>query len=128
MTSNIELSIKGLETVLASEGFIHSRRAFVPVFNISTSGKLFLDRDKVAGGAVWEDAKKGGNVLARFTGDLLLFERIGLSDGQVEEVVVVAVALAEAVRRAKRDQVVADLAEGIGDFSAGGADGSGGGE
>lgn len=64
-----------------------------------------------------EDAKRHGNVLARIKGDLLTFEKARLSQESCEEIVVSAVAMAEAARRQKKKSDIVDLASALGDFA-----------
>lgn len=65
-----------------------------------------------------EDAKRHGNVLARIKGDLLTFEKARLSQESCEEIVVSAVAMAEAARRQKKKSDIVDLASALGDFAS----------
>ena len=76
-----------------------------------------------------EDSKRHGQVLARMKGNLLTFEKPRLSQESYDEIVVSALAMAEAARRQKRKSDIADLASAIGDFtgSDGGDGGNGGG-
>lgn len=64
------------------------------------------------------DSKWNGNVLARMKGDLLTFEKPRLSVESYDEIVVSAVAMAEAARRNKRKGDVVDIASAIGDFTS----------
>lgn len=71
-----------------------------------------------------EDAKRHGNVLAKMKGDLLVFVKPRLSQESYDEIVVSAIAMAEAARRHKRKSDIADIAGAIGDFTS--ADGGSG--
>lgn len=67
-----------------------------------------------------EDSKhKPVRVLARMKGDLLTFEQAHLSDAAYDEIVLSAIAMAEAARRAGNGRDVTDLASAIGDFASG---------
>jgi predicted membrane chloride channel (bestrophin family) len=65
-----------------------------------------------------EDAKRSGNVLARMKGDLLTFVKGRLSQESYEEIVMSAIAMAEAARRQKRKSDIVDIASAIGDFAS----------
>ena len=73
-----------------------------------------------------EDAKKHGIVLARLKGDMLTFDKGHLTEANYDEIVISAIAMAEAARRAGKSNELVDLAQAVGDFAAGGAEGGGG--
>lgn len=77
-----------------------------------------------------EESKKRGKVLARMKGDLLTFEDARLSEANYDELLLSAVAMAEAARRSNKGHVT-DLANTIGDLASHGSslggDGGGGG-
>jgi hypothetical protein len=52
-------------------------------------------------------------------GDLLTFEKPRLSQESYEEIIVSAIAMAEAARRHKRKSDIVDIASAIGDFAGG---------
>ena len=64
-----------------------------------------------------EDAKRSRHVLARMKGDLLTFEKARISQEMYEEIVVSAIAMAEAARRQKRKSDIVDIASAIGDYT-----------
>lgn len=64
-----------------------------------------------------EDSKRNGHVIARMKGDMLTFERGRLCSESYDEIVVSAVAMAEAARRQKRKSDIVDIASAIGDFT-----------
>lgn len=130
VTSNtIDLTIYGLETSLAQEGIIRSRWVFESTTSMTGGTKWFWKKDRSTGGAMLEDAKRHGNVLARMKGDLLTFEKGRLSTKSYDEIVVSAVAMVEAARRQKRRGDIVDIASAVGDFaeSSGGNSGVDGG-
>lgn len=57
-------------------------------------------------------------ILARIKGDLLTFAKESLTDETYDEIIVSAVAMAEAARRVGKDKDVLDLASTSGDFTA----------
>lgn len=64
-----------------------------------------------------EDAKRKGTVIARMKGDLLTFESAKLSPEVYDEVVLSAIAMAEAARRQKRKSDIADIGGAVADFA-----------
>ena len=65
---------------------------------------LVLENGPIDWSAVLDDAKqKHGEVIARLEDDQLSFERPRLRDQQYDEIVLSAMAVAEAARRAERD-------------------------
>lgn len=104
---------------------LHNRWALRPTSIPNSADKWYWKKDRHAGGAVLEDAKRGGHVIARLQGDLLTFEWPRLSQESYEEIVISALAMAEAARRQKRKSDIVDLGDAIGDFTS--SDGSHGG-
>ncbi|KAK3705349.1 hypothetical protein LTR37_013322 [Vermiconidia calcicola] len=127
-SNNIDLTVNGQETSISHSGFMHNRWGFQPTTCRATAEKWYWRKDRKTGGAMLEDAKRHGHVLARMKGDLLTFEKARLSQESRDEIVMSAIAMAEAARRQKRKGDIVDLASAIGDFTASaGGDGGGGG-
>jgi hypothetical protein len=129
ITSNrIDLTINGRETSIAHSGIVHNRWSFLSTTTPNESVRYCWKKDRSTRGAMLEDSKRSGNVLARMKGDLLSFEKPRLSAESYDEIVVSAIAMAEAARRQKRKSDIVDIASAIGDFTSshGGADGAGG--
>jgi hypothetical protein len=125
-SSTIDLTIHGRATALQHSGWVHHRWGFRTT--TTTSGTWYWKQDKRGRGAKLEDSKSDGRVLARIKGDVLTVEAPGLGPESCDEVLVSAVALAEAVRRQKKSSGRVDLAQAIGEFAASsGGDGGGGG-
>lgn len=119
LTSNdIEVTVNGRETSLANIGFLHKRWTFTPTIIANAAEKWTWKKDRQTGGAMLEDAKKHGRVLARMKGDRLTVERAGLSNEIYDEIVISAVAMVEAARRANRGKDMLDLASTMGDFAS----------
>ncbi|KAF7192424.1 hypothetical protein HII31_06456 [Pseudocercospora fuligena] len=127
LSSDIELTINGRETTI-SHSILHNRWAFRSTTCPNQDEKWYWSKDKKTGGAKLEDNKKKGRVLAKMKGDLLTFEAGRMSDSNYEEILLSAVAMAEAARRASKGNVT-DLASSIGELasSAGHHAGHGGG-
>lgn len=124
-TNNIDLTVNGRFTSI-SHSLIHNRWGFQSTTRPNMDEKWYWKKDKSTGGAKLEGSKKNGHTLARMKGDLLTFEN-RLSDASYDEVLLSAIAMAEAARRAKRKGDISDLASAIGDFAhSGGGDGGGG--
>ena len=118
ITSNqIELTVNGRDTAISHSGFWHNRWSFESTTCPNNNETLYWKRDRVAGGAMLGDSKWNGNVLARLKGDVLGFDKPRLSEEAYDEIVISAIAMAEAARRQKRKSDIADLASAIGDFS-----------
>lgn len=80
---------------------------------------LFWKRDeKTPRTVVLVDAQKTGNILARINGDMLVFEKTGLRNETVNEIVVSAVALAEHARKRTENPNMNDLSQCIGDIAS----------
>lgn len=124
-TTSIDLTVNGRSTSLLHSGLLHNRWGFQATTVPNSDARWYWKKDKSTGGAKLEDSKKSGTVLARMKGDLLTFEQARLSEASYDEVLLSAVAMAEAARRQKRNGDVADLASAIGDFAS--SDGGGGG-
>ena len=65
-----------------------------------------------------EDAKRKGHSLARMKGDLLAFEQARLSSASYEEVLLSAIAMAEAAKRQQKTHTSHDIGLSIGDFTS----------
>ena len=117
-SNKIDLTVNGHETSISHTGFMHNRWGFQSTTCPNTSETWYWKKDRETGGAMLEDAKRNGSVLARMKGDLLSFEKASLSQEQYEEVVMSAVAMAEAARRQKRKSDVVDIAAAVGDFAS----------
>nr|POF13104.1 hypothetical protein CFP56_10252 [Quercus suber] len=124
LTSNdIEVTVNGRETSLANTGFLHKRWTFTPTTTTTTlpshgAERWIWKKDRQTGGAVLEDAKKHGRVLARMKADQLTPERAGLSNESYDEIVISAIAMVEAARRASRGRDLLDLAGAVGDLAS----------
>ncbi|KAK4493713.1 hypothetical protein PRZ48_014898 [Zasmidium cellare] len=130
LTSNsIDLTVNGRGTSISHSGLIHNRWGFQSTTRPNLDERWYWKKDKITGGAKLEDSKKGGHTLAKMKGDLLTFESGHLSEASYDEVLLSAVAMAEAARRQKRKSDIADLGSAIGDFASGdGGSGDGGGD
>lgn len=118
------MSLRGRETSI-SHSVISNKWSFLSTTAGNGEERWYWKSDKSTGGAKLEDKKgKGGHTLARMKGDLLSFEQGRLGKDSYEEVMMSAVAMAEAARRCKRGADVGDLAKAIGDFTAGGGHGT----
>lgn len=124
-SNNIDLTVNGRTTSISHSGLLHNRWGFQSTTKPNLQERWYWKKDKITGGAKLEDSKKSGNTLAKMKGDLLTFEKGNLSDASYDEVLLSAIAMAEAARRQKRNGDIADLASAIGDFSS--SDGGGGG-
>ncbi|KAK5169428.1 uncharacterized protein LTR77_005404 [Saxophila tyrrhenica] len=128
LTSNrIDLNVNGHETSISHQGVFHNRWGFQATSTPNVDERWYWKKDRSTGGAMLGDTKWNGNLLARMKGDLLTFEKPRLSDDSYEEIIVSAVAMAEAARRQKRKSDVVDIASAIGEFT-GSDGGSGGGD
>ena len=125
-TSSIDLSVNGRNTRISHSGMLHSRWGFQSTSCPNAEERWSWTSDKTSKGAKLVDSKKHGQVLARMKGDLLAFEKGRLSSASYDEVLLSAVAMAEAARRAKRNGDLVDLGSAIGDFTSAGSDGGGG--
>ncbi|CAK3918374.1 Hypothetical predicted protein [Lecanosticta acicola] len=123
-SSTIDLTLHGKQTSL-SHSVISNKWSFE---SISAPERWYWKKDRSTGGAKLEDRKgRGGRALARMRGDLLTFEQGRLSEASYEEVLLSAVAMAEAARRSGRGHEVGDLARAIGDLASAASDGDKGG-
>ena len=93
----MDLTVNSRKVSISHSGVLHNRWTFQ-----STTGsreKLCWKKDRSTGGALLEDLKRSGRVVARMKGDLLTFEQACLSSEAYDEVVLSAIAIAEVVRR-----------------------------
>lgn len=132
-SSSIDLTVNGRGTSISHSGFIHNRWGFQSTTCVNKEEIWYWKKDKETGGARLEDSKKNGHLLAKMKGDLLTFEKGRLGQASYEEVLLSAIAMAEAARRQKKNADIADLASAIGAFASSdggggsGSDGGGGG-
>ncbi|KJX95022.1 hypothetical protein TI39_contig4141g00010 [Zymoseptoria brevis] len=129
-TKAIDVSTNGSSTEIAHSGFLHHRWGFKSTTSNRGDEMWYWKKDKIGRGAILENAKNDGQVLARVQGDLLTFETSRLGNASYEEVLVSAIAMAEAVRRQKksaRSASMVDLGGAIGSFADSGGGGGGGG-
>jgi hypothetical protein len=127
-TSSIEMTLNGKQTTISHKNpLLHSSRrwGFTPTSAKSSKGEgWYWKKDRSTAGALLE--AKNGKPLARMKGDLLTFEKSHLTTAEYDEIVMSAVAMAEAARRASKRDIV-DLANAIGDFTSRGCEKGGGG-
>jgi hypothetical protein len=132
-TSDIELSINGRETILSSSR-LHKRWSFQPTIPVTkaktkkSSSTWYWKRDTLLSRSViLVDSKKRGRTLARIDGSTLTFEKPGLGQETLDEIVVTAVALAEHARRhgSGKSADVVDLSASIAELAGGHGGGSG---
>jgi len=118
LTSNrIDLTINSHETSISHQGVINNRWAFQATSTPNEADRWYWKKDRSTGGAVLESSKRHGTTLARMKGDLLTFEKARLCVESYEEIIVSAIAMAEAARRQKRKSDIADIGSAIGDFT-----------
>jgi hypothetical protein len=117
-SNKIDLIVNGQETSISHTGFVHNRWGFQSTTCPSAAETWYWKKDKETGGAMLEDAKRSGHVLARMKGDLLTFVKARLSQESYEEIVMSAVAMAEAARRQKRKSDIVDIASAISDLAS----------
>lgn len=120
-TNSIEMMVRDRHTTMSlRHGMLHSRRWGFQCTSIPNKvDTWYWKKDKSTGGAVLEQGKhRHARILARIKGDLLTFAKESLTDETYDEIIVSAVAMAEAARRVGKDKDVLDLASTSGDFTA----------
>lgn len=122
-SSNIELVLpSGRSTSISHSGFLHNRWGFQTLSSTNTWDHWYWKKDRSTGGAMLENSKhKHGEVLARLQGDCLRFVRPRLREEEFDEIVLSAVAMAEAARRqkgkGKGKGEISDLGSAIGELT-----------
>ena len=119
--SHIKLSINGRSTSLAHLPHNpHWELKSTSLYDRKRKQEtLFWKRDeKTPRTVVLVDAPKFGNILARIDGDMLFFEKTGLRNETVNEIVFSAVALAEHARKRTGNPDTNNLSRCIGDIAA----------
>jgi hypothetical protein len=119
-TSGIRLNIHGRDMVLTNS-YLHRHWKFEPTLTSDRKGKRsswYWKRDGLLPRCViLVSSKKAGRIIARIDGNILTFEKTGISDETLDEIILTAVALAEHARRHNR--AVYDLGKSIGDLIGG---------
>ncbi|EME41810.1 hypothetical protein DOTSEDRAFT_74018 [Dothistroma septosporum NZE10] len=115
-TSSIDLICDGHPTRISHSGLLHNGWGFQPASCPGEKERWRWTSDRATKSAKLVDSKKDGQVLARMKGDLLTYEEGRLSSESYNEVLLSAIAMAEAARRAKRNGDLVDLGSAIGDF------------
>jgi hypothetical protein len=127
--SAIDITIHDRQNKLSPSTWAYPRDWLFTPISITVSEPWRWQRDKTRRqrGVVLVDKKINGRVIARISGDTLTLIDLELSGETAREVVMTAIALAEHVRRQRRNRLVFDVGGAIYNGGDGTVGGDGGG-